>query len=109
MAKIMTKENGIWYELWSKESHRGENLITPHLMSYSFKFLLEAAYHQYEQQKLNRLYIEKHNSNKWMRNIKPNVWYFFLDFLSGTTKPQWNVNGIINMIKIIDKIGVKLI
>ena len=100
----MTKENEIWYELWSKESHRGETLIRHHLMSYSFKFLLEAAYHQYEHQRLNRLYIEKHNSKKWMRNIKPNVWYFFLDFLDGSMKPQWQVDGIINMNKIRERV-----
>ncbi len=91
----MNKE--ISYVLCSREVGVGE---TYHLMSYSFKFLLEAAWHQYEQQKINRLYIEKHNFEKWKQDIQPNVWYFFLDFFNGKSRPQWKVDGIINMNKI---------
>lgn len=100
----MTKENKIWYQLYSNEIIVGYD---SHLMSYSFKFLLKAAYHQYEQQKINRLYIEKHNFERWKRNIKPNVWHFFLDFSNGKSEHQWNVDGVIDMNKIRKKITQK--
>jgi len=86
----------IYYELWSQENVVG---CYHKLTSRSFKFLLEAAFHQYESTKINRLYIEKHNNTKYFKNITPNCWSFFLDFL-GSKKHDWSAIGIIDMKKI---------
>lgn len=78
-----------------------------HLMSNNFKFLLKAAYHQYEAQRINRIYIRKDNFTKWKNSKEPNEWKFFLDFSNGKTKPPINWNdlvGIIDMNKIKKKI-----
>ncbi|KKN90847.1 hypothetical protein LCGC14_0224300 [marine sediment metagenome] len=96
LGKLIDTRPSIHYELWSREIGVG---TFPSLMSYSFKFLLQAAIHQYEQQKINRLYIDKYNDTKFIKNIKPNCWMFFLDF-TGNKKHDWDTVGIIDMTKI---------
>ena len=88
----------IYYELWSREDVVG---CYHKLTSYSFKFLLEAAHHQYEQTKINRLYIDKHNQTRYFKDIKPNYWVFRLDFSNGKlTMLRWASVGVIDMNKI---------
>ncbi|KKN25350.1 hypothetical protein LCGC14_0885570 [marine sediment metagenome] len=88
----------IYYVLWSRENVVG---CFPRLSSYSFKFLLEAAHHQYEHTKINSLYIDKHNQTRYFEDIKPNYWIFRLDFSNGkSTMLQWSSVGVIDMNKI---------
>lgn len=96
------------YELFSHETFIGLDgklckLGGTHLMSTDFKFLLKAACHQHEAQRLNRLYITKNNFTKWKNDIRPNSWTFFLNFGS-KEYCLLNVDGIIDMNKIKEKI-----